>query len=79
MKQQMNINMNLGDCDNLGCDGCGFQFFTDAMIIKRIPGVMVGSVEDIEQPVQILLCGSCGKPRYPWKEKVEESKIILDK
>ena len=46
---------------SLVCDKCGNVAFTAAMIIKKIPGVLLGSPNKIQlMPDQILVCSKCG-------------------
>ena len=71
------VNINLADCKDITCD-CGCGFFAQAFIIKRIPGVMVGSTTDVEHIVQILVCAKCGTPRFPWvPEEQKKSPLIM--
>ena len=61
-----NKNFNLPQIDpteypSLCCDKCGNVAFTTAMIIKKIPGVMLGSPNKTQlMPDQILVCAKCG-------------------
>lgn len=78
MAQQQNINIDFSSLDSIGCDHCGGIYFQEAVVLKRIPGLMVGQPQDVEYPVPILLCGQCGKPKVPGKpEKKEENKLHL--
>ena len=46
---------------SLCCDKCGNVAFTTAMIIKKIPGVLLGSPNKTQlMPDQILVCSKCG-------------------
>jgi hypothetical protein len=73
---KMSVKMDISQCENITCE-CGCPYFGDAVIIKRVPGVMVGSSKDIEQPVQIFVCASCGRPRMPWSAEPQEEKSPL--
>ena len=61
-----NKNFNLPqieptDYPSLACDKCGNVAFTPAMIIKMIPGVLLGSSSKTQLvPDQILVCSKCG-------------------
>lgn len=49
------------DYPSLACDKCGNVAFTPAMIIKKVPGVLIGSPNKIQlMPDQILVCSKCG-------------------
>ena len=46
---------------SLACDKCGNVAFTTAMIIKKIPGVLLGNASKTQlMPDQILVCSKCG-------------------
>ena len=46
---------------SLKCDKCGNVAFITAMIIKKIPGVLLGSASKTQlMPDQILVCSKCG-------------------
>lgn len=46
---------------SLCCDKCGNVAFTTAIIIKKIPGVLLGSSNKTQlMPDQILVCSKCG-------------------
>ena len=61
-----NKNFNLPQIEpaeypSLKCDKCGNVAFTPAMIIKMIPGVLLGSKNKTQlMPDQILVCSKCG-------------------
>lgn len=63
-----NANKNLqmpqiepSDYPSLCCDKCGNVAFTTSIIIKKIPGVLLGSPNKIQlMPDQILVCSKCG-------------------
>lgn len=74
------ININLAECETIGCTECGFQFFGDAIIVKKIPAMASQTGREQEYPVQILVCGKCGKPKFPWGEALKkdpEPSILL--
>lgn len=77
---------------SIACDKCGNVAFTPAMIIKMIPGVLLGSSSKTQlMPDQILVCSKCGtilkKDREyyklnddgtePEKPEKKESSIII--
>ena len=52
---------NPNDYPSLECDKCGCVAFMPGVIIKKIPGVLVGSTHKIQlMPDQILVCTNCG-------------------
>lgn len=62
--ENSNFNMpqfNPNEYPSLECDKCGNVGFVPGMIIKKIPGVLVGNAHKIQlMPDQILICSKCG-------------------
>lgn len=53
--------IDLTEYPSLKCDKCGNVAFTPAMIIKKIPGVLLGNASKTQlMPDQILVCSKCG-------------------
>jgi len=49
------------DYESLECDQCGNVAFMPAMILKKIPGAVIGSHNKFQLvPDQILVCSKCG-------------------
>ena len=49
------------DYPSLCCDKCGCVAFNTALIIKKIPGILVQSSKPVQlYPDQILICAKCG-------------------
>ena len=84
--------IDLTEYPSLKCDKCGNVAFTPAMIIKKIPGVLMGNASKTQlMPDQILVCSKCGtilkKDREyyklnddgtePEKPEKKESSIII--
>lgn len=59
-----NFNMpqfNPADYPSLACDKCGCVAFQQALIMKKVPGVLVGSSSEFQLiPDYILTCAKCG-------------------
>lgn len=53
-------NVDLNQCDTDSCEKCGFQFYKERYIMKRIPGVLTGSSTDQYIPVKFFACEKCG-------------------
>lgn len=84
-----NKNMQMPQIDpteypSLSCDKCGSVAFTTAMIIKKIPGVLLGSSNKTQlMPDQILVCSKCGtilkKDREYYKLTDDGKDTVIEK
>lgn len=49
------------DYESVKCPKCGCEIFTQGIIIKKIPGVLVGAgTDDMEYPIPVMVCSKCG-------------------
>lgn len=44
------------------CSHCGSEYFINAVMIKKFSKLVTGTSKDAVVPVDILMCGNCGKP-----------------
>lgn len=71
---------------SIKCDKCGSIIFRNGVILKELPGTLVGNgTEPVTVPLQVLICDKCGSilksdiEAYKLeKELEEETKIITD-
>lgn len=50
------------DYETLSCTKCGHKIFETKVVLKKIPGTVVGNgTEPIIYPLQVLVCSKCGK------------------
>ena len=50
------------DYPSIKCSKCGSILFESAIVIKEIPGTVVGNgSEPVPYPLQVLVCKKCGK------------------
>lgn len=68
---QKKVNVDLSKIKNVKCT-CGNTFFEQAYIIKRIPGLMVGSTQDVMSPVEIYRCDKCKEVLPDFKNAMTE-------
>lgn len=65
------------------CATCGYDIYVNAVHLRKIPKVIVGSPQDVLIPVEVFMCGNCGevnkellpaevKPFFNDKEETEE-------
>lgn len=59
------INVDLTQCSTLECE-CGNIFFEKDIIVKIIPGIIIGAAQNTNVPVEIMRCKKCSKvlPEY---------------
>lgn len=68
------------------CDKCGCNTFSSAFVLKKIPGLLLGTGEkEIEYPLSVFICTKCGEILKRDKELLKmvteekkESKIIVE-
>ena len=50
------------DYPSVKCDKCGSILFRNVVVLKEIPGTLVGQgTEPITIPLQVLVCDKCGE------------------
>ncbi len=47
---------------DFNCSNCGGEYFIPAAVIKKFSKLVTGTAKDAIIPVDILICGNCGKP-----------------
>ena len=57
----MNVNVDLSMATTIACDGCGGKVFRQAVVLKRIPKLQVGTPTDVPVGVPIFRCDDCGE------------------
>ena len=49
------------DYPTIKCSKCGSIVFETAIVLKQIPGTIVGNgVEPVQYPLQVVVCKKCG-------------------
>ena len=56
------------------CSECGSEVFVPGVIMKKVPGVLLGEggVEFIPVPIKVAVCAKCGTLSLSDKKKYEE-------
>lgn len=55
--------INPAEYESIVCDKCGCALFRSAIIIKKIPGLLLASPRETENvPDDIWVCNNCGAP-----------------
>lgn len=65
------VNVDLQQCPTEECE-CGCPYFEDRIIMKRVPGIMVGSTADQFVPVRFYACKFCNTPHKSTKITVPQ-------
>ncbi|MCX8142649.1 MAG: hypothetical protein N3F62_00170 [Bacteroidia bacterium] len=74
MQNNKTIQVDLRNCNNYECSCCGSVFFTKEIIIKIIPGIIIGSTKNELMPIEIIRCKNCGEIPEQYKEMLENPK-----
>lgn len=45
------------------CNECGFDIFVPGVKFRTISKIITGTPQDVMIPVDLYLCGECGKPK----------------
>lgn len=63
---------SISEFDTITCDHCGCTIFDNKYVLKRIPGILVGTGgEDIQYPVPVFVCSKCGTMLKEDREALE--------
>ena len=60
--QQQQPKIDLSQAKDMNCIHCNNQYFIQAVMVKKISRFVTGTTNDAVLPVDVLLCGNCGKP-----------------
>jgi hypothetical protein len=60
--QPKNINVNVNDCTDIVCPECGCQYWTQAVMVKKLPSLLSPTGKEEIIPMPIYLCQSCKCP-----------------
>jgi hypothetical protein len=61
-QQPQQPKIDLSQAQDLNCVHCGGEYFISAVMVKKISKFVTGTANDAVLPVDVLLCGNCGKP-----------------
>lgn len=71
---QVNMAVNPLDYPSIPCDSCGCEYFEQAMVFKKIPGVLLGTgAEHQVYPIPVFVCKKCGDLMPEYKEEIKPS------
>ena len=61
-QQPQQPKLDWSQAQDFTCSNCGGEYFINAVMVKKFSKFVTGTSNDAVVPVDILLCGSCGKP-----------------
>lgn len=64
--------VNPFDYPEVKCDECGCVDFKGSVRFRKVPGLLVGSTEEVYYPHKVYVCASCGKLSPVSKKEIEE-------
>jgi len=54
--------VDLSQAQDMNCPNCNYPYFIQAVMMKKISRFVANTAKDAVLPVDVLLCGNCGKP-----------------
>lgn len=60
--QPQQPRLDWSQAQDFNCSHCGGEYFINAVMIKKFSKIVTGTTKDAVIPVDILMCGNCGKP-----------------
>lgn len=57
---QNNINIDLNETLPIICNDCGHEFFTQALMIRKVSGILTGTGQPSYIPIPVFKCSKCG-------------------
>lgn len=81
--QDMQGNMGISNgqiisAPTVKCSKCGSKVFTEVVVLKKIPGLMVGSTHDELVPIPVYACNKCGEIPDEFLKLGNAKKILGD-
>jgi DNA-directed RNA polymerase subunit RPC12/RpoP len=56
----LNVNINPGDLEDVVCEKCGSQTFSQVFLFKKLSAVLSPNGKDTFVPMQTYKCTECG-------------------
>ena len=67
--QQGNLNVDFNQTVSVNCDECGSPYFKQSLVIRRVPGILVGQKEPSYIPIPVFSCEKCGHVNEDFQPK----------
>jgi hypothetical protein len=58
-QQQMQMQIDIRQTKGVTCSGCGGLFFKQAIVLRRVPALMIGQAHDSLMPIPVFRCDDC--------------------
>jgi len=59
MTQTQQVNISLDQTLPVTCDGCGHAYFTQALHIRKVSGILSGTGQTSYMPIPVFACVAC--------------------
>ncbi len=66
MQQEMNVD--LSQATDVGCEKCGNLWFTPVVMIKKLSALLSPTGQEVKIPIQGFQCTSCREVETPFSE-----------
>jgi uncharacterized protein CbrC (UPF0167 family) len=60
LDEQQKMRVNLQDAEDVVCEECENNYFSPAIIIKRVSALLSPTGQEMMAPVQLFQCNKCG-------------------
>lgn len=54
------IRLDISQTSEVVCDTCGNNCFLESLLVRKVPGLAVGSSQPQYVPLQVFSCTKCG-------------------
>lgn len=73
-QQQVNININPFDYPEVKCDNCGCSIFSPGVMLRKIPGTLVGNAgQNVFIDQRVMYCVNCHELSPVDKEMLDKA------
>lgn len=71
---QAKMTVNPLDYPSIACDKCGCEYFEQAMVFKKIPGLLLGQGSEPQiYPIPVFVCKNCGDLMPEYKDEFSDN------
>lgn len=63
---------------NIKCPKCGLMIFKEAVILKKVSGLVSGSGKEELVPIPVYVCNDCGKIPQEFLDRPAAKQILRD-
>ena len=60
LNEQQKMRVNLQDAEDVVCEECENNYFSPAIIIKKVSALLSPTGQEMMAPVQLFQCNKCG-------------------